>query len=423
MIDQPNNNVRQRLAWTVLLGSFAVCVLFTLAVPFTVNAYLQNATKFLDVVVLANQGTVGIEDASDVRQAVLVGEPGKKIEPGGNILTDATATALVSVFLPDSEQLLARLQIYGNTTVTLEEAATPRYLVSDAGQELRLDLEGGRLRLTVPEMEERPLHILVTTPQSRITIETPGQYSLTANNAETQVTVQEGLAHVVGLDHYIDLEPGERSVILTDSIPSLPLGTERNLIQNGDFNNGWAKWQQNVWEIELSDQPEGNIDVISTAGESMLHIIRDGSGHADVKVRQPINQDVTDFTSLSLQLTFRIAGQSLDVCGIQGSECPIFVRLNYIDQLGSKRTWQHGFYAQGNVVAGDTPDTCEFCSVVQSAHDLVALGQVQFYDVDLLDALARQSVPPISRIESVELVASGHSFEVEVLEVALLAEE
>ena len=176
-------------------------------------------------------------------------------------------------------------------------------------------------------------------------------------------------------------------------------------------------------EDKRSDQPEGHIDVVEDDGESILYIIRDGLGHADVKVRQSVNQDVTDFNALNLQLTFRIAGQSLNVCGIQGSECPIFVRLNYVDQFGNKRTWQHGFYAQGNVVAGETPDICEFCSVVQSAHDLVALGQVQFYDVNLLDALARQSVPPISQIESVELVASGHSFEVEILQVALLAEE
>jgi hypothetical protein len=420
--EQRSSAGRQRLGWTVLLGSFAICMILTVAVPFTVNAFLQNATKFLTVAVQANQGTVGIDDASDVRQAVLVGQPGKTIEPGASILTDATATALVSVFPPDSERLLSRVQVYGNTTVMLEQADTPRFDLSDSGRELHLDVATGRIRLTVPELAERPYVVTVTTPQGKITIETPGQYSITATNANTQVTVQDGLAHVVALDHYVDLDPGERSLIPTGEIPSIPLGTERNLVKNGDFGDGWSRWQQYAWEIERTDQPAGQIDVADIDGVSTLSVRRQGEGHADVKVRQVINQDVNDFSALSLQLTFRILGQSLGVCGVQGSECPLFVKINYLDQTGANRTWQRGFYGAGTVTE-ETPDTCAFCGVVQSPHDLVTLGQVQFFDVSLLEELARLGVPPISFIESIELVASGHSFDVEIVEVALIGDE
>jgi hypothetical protein len=421
--EQRSSASRQRLGWTILLGSFAICMILTIAVPVTINAYLQNATKNLTVSVQANQGIVGIETATDVRQAVLVGQPGQTIEPNDGILTDATATALVSIFPPDSERLLSRLQVYGNTTVTLEQADTPRFAFSDVGQELHLDLERGRMRLTVPEMEERPLHITITTPQSKVTIETPGQYSISATNAETQVTIQDGLAHVVALDHYVDLDPGERTVVPTDGIPSIPLGTERNLVKNGDFATRWDRWQQYAWEIELSDQPAGQIDVAEVDGVSTLYVRREGLGHADVKVRQSINRDVNDFSTLSLQLTFRILGQSLGVCGVQGSECPLFVKINYLDQTGATRTWQHGFYGAGTANEDGAPDTCAFCGVVQSPHDLVTLGQVQFFELNLLEEVARLGVPPISLIESVELVASGHSFDVEVLEVALIVDE
>lgn len=420
--EQRSSAGRQRLGWTVLLGSFAMCMILTVAVPVTVNAYLQNATKFLTVTVQANQGTVGIDDASDVRQAVLVGQPGKTIEPGASILTDTTATALVSVFPPDSERLLSRLQVYGNTTVMLEQADTPRFELSDSGRELHLDVATGRIRLTVPELAERPYLVTITTPQGKITIETPGQYSITATNANTQVTVQDGLAHVVALDHYVDLDPGERSLIATGEIPSIPLGTERNLIENGDFSERWSRWQQFAWEIERTDQPTGQIDVVTIDGVSTLSIRRQGEGHADVKVRQAVNQDVNDFSALSLQLTFRILGQSLGVCGVQGSECPLFVKINYLDQTGATRTWQHGFYGTGTIT-DETPDTCAFCGVVQSPHDLVTVGQVQFFDVNLLEELARVGVPPMSLIGSIELVASGHSFEVDIVEVALIGDE
>ena len=58
--EQRSDKSRQRLGWTFLLGSFAICVILTVTVPFTVNAYLQNATEVLTVAVQANQGTVGI---------------------------------------------------------------------------------------------------------------------------------------------------------------------------------------------------------------------------------------------------------------------------------------------------------------------------------------------------------------------------
>jgi hypothetical protein len=413
---------RQRLAWTILLVSFAICIVMTIAVPLTVNAYLQNATEPLKVTVQSNKGTVGIDDETNVRQAIVIGQSGLDILAGSGILTDATAQALVSVYQSDNEELLARMQLYGNTDVTLLQAAAPRFSLSDSGNILRFDMTGGRLRLSVPEINGRPFSVIINTPQGVIAIGETGQYSLTANNEETQVAVQTGLARVSALGRYVDLIPEERSIIKTDSSPTPPLGTERNLIKNNDFTNGWDNWSQYAWEIERSNQPAGQISVVTKENEPVLYVIRQGEGHADVRVRQLIDVDVTDFKSLQLQVTFRIVGQSLGVCGVQGSECPLFVRVNYVDQAGLSRTWQHGFYASGTVTS-QTPDTCAFCGVVQSPHELATLGQVQFYEVNLLDELARQGVSPASVIRSVELVVSGHSFEVEIDEVALLADE
>ena len=414
---------RQRLAWAVLLGSFFVCLAITVTVPLAANAYVQKATEFLNVTVQANKGTVGINDTTDLSRAVRAGEPGQQIVPGASIRTDSIASALILIFPPDEDRLMARLQLYGNTILTMEQAETPRFQVSDAAQTIELNLEGGRLHLSLPEFGERPLQTVVVTPQGAITITEPGQYSIIVNNEETQVAVQDGSAQVAAANRFIDLTADQRSVIPTGEAPSRPLATERNLIQNGDFNDGWNQWRQHVWDVERSDQPAGHIDVETINGVPTLYIRREGVGHADVRVLQIINQDVTDFASLELQLTFRITGQTLGVCGIQGSECPLFLRIDYDDQTGVNRIWQHGFYSVGAVIEGETPDTCVSCALVQSAHDLVTMGQVQFYDVDLSDELARQGVPPIGFIKSLELVASGHSFEVEVVEVALMAEE
>jgi hypothetical protein len=102
----------------------------------------------------------------------------------------------------------------------------------------------------------------------------------------------------------------------------------------------------------------------------------------------------------------------------------LFIRIDYVDEDGVSRTWQHGFYAVGVVDDNSTPGICTSCAVVQSEHEGVTLGQLYSYDADVPQELARLGgyLPP-RLINSISLVASGHSFEVEVVDVALLAQE
>lgn len=416
---------RQRLAWAVLLGSFLICALITISVPLIITATLQNRMEALSVHVQSNQGTVGIDDASGGRQAVIAGDAGQFIKENESVLTGNNATALISITPQDSAAVLARMQIYSNSDVRLLEAAKPRFRVSDKLNEMRLRLDNGRIRLTLPEIGERPSVIYIVTPQGQVTLAEPGTYALIVTNEETQVTVQEGQAQVTASDGQETLPLGsrERALIPTGSGPVGPLPPERNLVKNGDFSDGMSYWTEFPWQVERADQPEGQVRILDSGGESRLNIVRQGIGHADVLIRQSVNQDVSELKSLRLLLTFRILGQSLDVCGVEGSECPLFVRINFVNEDGFSRTWQQGFYAVGEVVADQTPDGCIRCDMIQAPHLRVPLQQDFFFDVDLGEEVARQGRIPPSFIESVVLVASGHSFEVEVVDVSLLAEE
>jgi hypothetical protein len=424
MVEEKSKVERQRMAWVVLLTSFFACMLITIAIPITANALLQNLTKSLTIFVQANQGTVGLDDTAGDRTALLAGEQGVYIEPGERVLTGDTATALIAVNPPDDDQLLARLQVYSNTDITLLEAATPRFAVSDQDHALRVKLDNGRLRLTIPEFGERPSQIIIATPQSDIAIHSPGQYAIIVNNDETQVTVQTGELTVTAVDGAaaLDLTDNQRGVVPTSSGPIGPLETGRNLIVNGDFSQELNRWTIFLWNIELIDEPLGQVRVLDAGNEPRLNIVRLGVGHADVSMRQSINQDVAEIDSLRLQVTFRILNQSLEVCGVKGSECPLFVRVNYVDGDGFSNTWQQGFYAVGEPKPGQ-PDGCIQCAMVQDVHERVPLGQEYFYDVDLGELIARQGRIPPRFIESIILVSSGHSFEVEVVDIALLAED
>ena len=251
----------------------------------------------------------------------------------------------------------------------------------------------------------------------------PGRYTVEVGADATQVTVQsDGAAVVAALGEELALGPGERVEIAAGSPLNGPLDPARDLIRNGNFNQGLDNWASFAWRVELPDQPKGETTVAPDGGGPVLRFAREGVGHADVRVTQSINQDVSGYDSLRLSATVRVLNQSLGVCGVQGSECPLFIILNYIDDGGVSRVWQHGFFAQGTVDDNLTPGACISCAVVQRPHERVPLGQFFFYDVDLIQELASQGFLPPRYIESITLVGSGHSFTTEVSDVALVVE-
>ena len=416
---------RQRLAWITLAGSFFCCLVFGVAIPLGLNAFVQNSKQSLDISVQANQGTVGIEELNGSRRVVLVGEPPEPIDISPtSIRTDTTASALLTISPPDRPEPVMWMQVASNSSVQIDEASTPRFGFSNNPHRFTLDLQAGRVRLDVPAFDERNLNLLVTTPQGgTIDVLDPGRYTFEVNNDAAQVTVQSGgKAFIQSQGETLELQSGARAEVPTESPPLGPLSPARDLIQNGDFSDSFDNWALFSWRVELPDQPEGETAIQLDSGDPMLRFARTGIGHADTRITQSVNQDVSDYESLRLATTLRIVDQSLDVCGVQGSECPLLLIVNYIDDSGVSRVWQHGFFAKGTIDDNLTPGSCISCAVVQRPHDRVPLGQLYFYDVDLRQELASQGALPPRFIESITLVGSGHSFVTDVSDVAIIVE-
>ena len=420
---------RSRLAWLIMLAGFFVCVILTISTPFLVNRFIQRATKQLNVLVQANQGTVRIDNENGV-VPLIPGGPGQGISSGSTVVTGNTETAVwvISKLDIDAEDRLLRLQVFSNTILRLVEARSPRFSISNNPHLVDVRLESGRIRLTLSETE-RPLTLILNTPQSRVEIKQPGQYSIVVTTEATEITVEEGQAVVAatleeeGTREAVTLNRNTRARVPTGFGPIGREGTDRNLIQNGGFQDGQENWNFYTWNVDLDDQLPGVTALDSPNGESRLFVIRDGIGHADFRIRQTIKQDVTDLDSLRLAVTFRINGQTLGVCGVVGSECPLFIRINYLDEQGVTQVWQHGFYGVGDIDPNSTPDACINCAGIQSPHQLVPLGQDYFYEIDFPTELALLGALPPRFIDSVELVTSGHSFNVELFDVSFLAIE
>lgn len=417
------NGNRERLAWAILLVGFVVFVLVLISIPLGLNSIRRNAVRPLAIQVQANQGTVAVDDENGNRNAVFADDLTREFEPQLSLFTGATDSGVLLFSLPDDAGVVAWAQIYSNTNLQVQEAQTPRFSSSDRLNGIIMQLEQGRLRLTVPAPINRSSYLEVRTPQGVVLISQPGQYALEVVNIETRVAVLSGAAAMQAHESTLILQADQRGTIPLDDLPTGPFSTERNLLRNGDFSNGLVDWVTLAWNIEIADQPEGQVTPGLTSNEPSLRFYRLGVGHADVTVRQTLDQDVTDFSSLRLETTMIIHGQDVAVCGVRGSECPLTIRLEYLDQNGNTQVWQQGFYAVGEIVPDQTPDICVSCAVVQSPHVDMSLNQLAFYELDILAELARQGYLPPSRLKSISLIAAGHSFEVEVVRVGLFGKE
>lgn len=416
---------RARLAWFVLLGGFAIFSALCLSVPFITNAIIQNSSQSLQLSVATTSGTVAIDQASNGSMTALPPEAAPiDITAGAEILTNAADSATLLTFAPETQLLLLRAQLYGNSSVQIAQATAPRFRISSAEQEMVLTMRSGRMRLTLLPVDGRPFSLKMNTPQGEINFLQPGQYAIEVNNEQTQLSVQTGEV-LLNSDTAADpilLQTDERGLINLDGQPSGPLSTERNLLKNGDFHADFSSWIITDWNIDLDGQPSGETQIIEVAGEPTLKFERLGVGHADAVVRQILNQNVTDYQTLQLQITLRIVQQSLGVCGQVGSECPLTLEIEYDDINGNRQVWRQGFYSVGNFAA-DTPDTCVTCRPPFNSHIYIIPERLITYDINLIASLSLQGYPPPRELRSLSIIAAGHSFESEVASISLLAQE
>jgi hypothetical protein len=413
---------RERVAWGVLLVSFAIWLSLLITIPILALRYIDQSRRPMILAIQADEGTVGLADALGRRPAVLAGEPPQLVEGQASILTNTPDTASIQIFTPDESELLARMVLYGATNVEITQAESPRFRWSDAAHQVVLMVDAGRLRVALPPREGRLLELRVQTPQGgEVLLQEAGQYIVDVSNLETWVVAQEGVAVATSAGGSLSLASGEATVLRLDAPPEGPTSTSRNLVVNGDFNDGLAGWDAATWDIQRRDQSEGITVVVNTRGENVLRFHRIGEGFAGTEVFQPIDQNVADLESLQLLVTLQVTSQSLEVCGQVGSECPLFVVIDYEDVYGSARSWQQGFYAFGTPIPRYTPDTCLSCGAPLNQHVRVPMSELRSWESDnLMEKLAQENMEP-RRIDRIRLKAQGHTFETQVFDVALIA--
>jgi hypothetical protein len=424
----------ERTAWAVLLGSFCTFCLLVISIPAGVRWWVLSSTQD-QLITMVSSG------------AVLVTRPGRTtaeanltdIPPGSFVNTDADAQATLTFMDRNSRAVLALVKIYGSTAVTILRADSPRFRAGDLPHWIRIQVAAsadaaagtaGRVRVTsVAADKQHDVKIeLVSSPNVITTLGSPASEVSLDAGAQSMMTVEEGQAAIDPLTtdppvaKGLVLLQGERAEASAAGIQG-PFSTEREFIANGKFEQplGTAWMEETPQQL---DNISGTVAIEDADGRQIVHFYRQGIqlNWGQVGISQNINQDVRDFKTLRLQLDVLLSNQDLFNCGSMGTECPVMVKITFLDVYGNQQTWIKGYYYNFSPDTGLTK--CPSCGAVGSAeHQQVPHGEWRTVETDNLVDVFRNAGVPAARILSLSIEASGHAFDSSVTEVHLLGSE
>jgi hypothetical protein len=398
----------ERLAWTVLLLAFTTFCVLAVAIPFGVRWYLLNAMNAEMTAVTSVRGTVLAEMRKANLPVPITDGSTMEVEEAARVTTDSTSQAILT-FFNDST-----LTLYGETSVRLEQARTPRFGTGRRPDTIAVELEHGRVR--VASHSQSDLSFVVHSPEAGIHLG-EGSYSIEVNDEGTQVTARQGQVQLIAANEVVRLSSGERVMVHSGQPPSPPLPAEQNLLINNDFSAPL----DGVWEVYEVVPPSSvvttSVEIVEVGNRYALEFSSQGQDnlHSEVGVIQEVNRSVQDFESLRVQMDVSLEQQSLPGGGTLGSEFPIMIHLAYKDANGNDRDWYHGFYfapPPENWLLSDTPDN--------SSERIARILWYPYESVNLLDSLG--TTKPIY-IKYIRIYASGWIYQARIADVALLAQD
>ncbi|HOA23860.1 MAG: hypothetical protein WBH90_17025 [Aggregatilineales bacterium] len=410
----------ERVAWRVLLSAFAVFLLLCGTTIYVVQWYLFDSEINIGVDLMAARGTISMM-LPNSEEPIAVSDRRLEQSLPFEVSTDTSQAALRFTDLRTG-QPVAYIVLLHDSTVTLHNATAPRFRLNNAPYRINLESDSGRVEVHILDNTRRDVEVTLTTPHSTTTISDVGHYVIDTTDERTRVTTKRGLAYVYAPSSHSIVEVPENhrtQVTRSSELPAI-VPAESNLLVNGDFlspfTEGWTFYDDSVLPAGAAlNLRFGGRDVVvfDRSQERWPNLTLD---HGETGLVQTVNQDVRDYSYLELRGTFYVDEQSLSTCGQLGSECPMMMRMTYIDEQGVEREYIQGFYAYHDPSL-DYPLTCDSC---RAEHERISLQSwYTFRSGNLLTVLPAEQKPAI--IQQVRFYASGHAYRVYVSEIELLA--
>ncbi len=419
----PQRTDPQRLAWGVLLIAFAIFCAICVITGIGVNFFLFQSTIPMGSSLSVARGSAGANEQ-------LVGAP-TSLSFNADIRTVAQSQAILA-FTDEgvNNQLIALITLKENSSLRLQSALRPRFNWSTTGYEVDLTRISGRFDILIAEGLGRDVSVRLTSRQGAlVNLKNSGRYSIDTSDTSVRVVTREGEAILIppNLEYGIAVSPQNQGIVDTSDNQAVLKPGYSNLLRNSYFRmmnpnvtigaelDGW------VCANDTADNPRGSYRSQFMDGMMTLRLERyeGATSHGRTSCLQTfqpgLNLAESSYNYFALRATFRIHYQSLNVCGFTGSECPLMLRIDYLDQNGEAKTWFHGFYAESNPQI-ESPLRCDSCA---QEHEFINKDIWYTYDSGSLFALFPPDQRPVSII-GIMFYASGHQYDVQISEVALI---
>jgi hypothetical protein len=424
----------QRLAWGVLLISFAIfcviCVISGLGVHYFLFQSLVPLTTRLEV----GRGSVGITNPSNPSEFLETRARNLTGARGTTIRTDPQSQATISFH--DSDHLIATVTLRSNTSLDLRDAARPRFEWSAVPYDLVLGDFSGEIDIYVAEGLPRSIRLGVQPVDGYwVIMDSGGHYLASATETQVRVTNLDGHALLIGPQNNRDIPIGGQGIVnlQTDAQIAASSASFTDLLANTVFpgtpeaNELDRQPGVDVWTCANgeNDNPQGDYDAELKDGHHSLRLVRDGNAvsHGDTRCIRwfgQTGQNVESFDYLGLRTTFFINFQSVNACGFEGSECPLMLRFDYVDTDGRPQRWYYGFYYKSRDPQQNYPLRCNSATCTQDHQQVNEKSWYTFDSGNLLTLFRQHHLPLPASIINVQFYASGHQYDVYVSDIALL---
>lgn len=423
----------QRMAWGVLLMSFAIFCALCVVTGLGVQWFLFQSTIPLVSRMEVGRGTVGITLSSDPREQVARVEYDLSGAVDTTVSTDAQSQAAISFF--DADRLVATVTLRSNTSLDLREAVRPRFDWSSNRYDIVLESFAGGIEIFVADNLERNLQMGVrTTNRHWLIFDSGGNYVANASSSQVSVINLDGTAVLIPPDSTEGgaISPGYQAVSSSDYSEVVLSSIYTDLLSNtifpedSEINGSPDETAADLWVCTSgeNDNPRGDYGTELIEGRIALRLVRGDEtteNHGETRCIKWFGQNrfsLDGYDYVALHATFNINEHSLNACGVAGSECPLMLQLDYIDVEDEGRRWFYGFYSRDSLPG--YPLRCNTVTCVQDHQQINPQSWFTFDSGNLFDLFRQNQLPLPKSIVSVHFYASGHQYDVYISDLALL---
>jgi hypothetical protein len=415
----------QRVAWITVIGALVIFSVMCLSVYALARWLVYESPIQLNVVLHVGKGTVGLAEPGSDEKAVRGTDA---VARSDTLRTDSVSQGYLAFSDPYSGDVIAMVMMHSDSASTLRTASRPRFSWSDNPYVIRLADVAGRVEVWVASGVEREIRLEISSPLGTLHVEEAGNFLINGTPESLTVTPRVGSATLISTagqaQHLSEpvgglIQAGEPGISMAEG----PV----ELLPNWDFSEGddWpVEWRcTDEYSADYQDVPPANLEFTTLNGRDVIHIERMQPNPGAHKTRciqvlgGPGGLDVSQYASVRLRVTMQVHHQSLSACGIAGTECPVMLQINYLNENGEPRRWIHGFYADYDPSRGGEKN----CAECWGDHEFINKDAWYTYESGNLFSFLPEGWRP-SAITEIHFFAGGHQYDVMLSEVALIAE-